>query len=112
MIELTRLNGNRLAVNSDLILFAESAPDTLLTMVTGEKLIVSESLEEVAARMAACRARTLAEVSRMCEGGIMVVSGAAVNAFAAGNAANSARPKDEIDEEYESMMRRRRRPEL
>jgi flagellar protein FlbD len=32
MIERTRLNGNRLAVNSDLIQFAESAPDTLLTM--------------------------------------------------------------------------------
>ncbi|MGC2504851.1 MAG: flagellar FlbD family protein, partial [Silvibacterium sp.] len=53
MIELTRLNGSPLAVNSDLIQFAESAPDTLLTMVTGEKLIVTESLAEVADRMVA-----------------------------------------------------------
>lgn len=112
MIELTRLNGNRLVVNSDLILFAESAPDTLLTMVTGEKLIVSESLAELAERMAACRARTLAEASRLCPGGVMFTSGAAVTAFASTNAASSARSEDVLDEECTSMMRRRRRPEM
>ena len=112
MIELTRLNGNRLAVNSDLILFAESAPDTLLTMVTGEKLIVSESLGELAERMAACRARTLAEASRLCPGGVMFTSGAAVSASAAANVTSVASSEDEIDEECASMMRRRRRADL
>ena len=63
MIELTRLNGNRLAVNGDLIQFAEAAPDTLLTMVTGEKMLVAESLTEVSERMLAFRARTMCSAS-------------------------------------------------
>jgi flagellar protein FlbD len=91
MIELTRLNGNRLAVNSDLIQFAESAPDTLLTMVTGEKLIVTESLTEVADRMIAYRARMLAE--------------------AAADSAKRAAGKEALDEKCAGMMRRRRRVE-
>ncbi|HZY63508.1 MAG TPA: flagellar FlbD family protein [Edaphobacter sp.] len=60
MIELTRLNGNRLVVNCDLIKYAESAPDTVLTLVTGEKLIVLEQLAEVLRRTLEYRARTLA----------------------------------------------------
>jgi len=48
MIQLTRLNGHTIAVNGDLIRFAEASPDTVLTLVTGEKLIVRESCAEVA----------------------------------------------------------------
>jgi flagellar protein FlbD len=47
MIELTRLNGHKIAVNCDLIRYAEASPDTVLTLVTGEKLIVLESRKEV-----------------------------------------------------------------
>lgn len=47
MIELTRLNGNCLIVNCDLIKYAEAAPDTVLTLITGEKLVVLESCAEV-----------------------------------------------------------------
>ena len=47
MIELTRLNGNLLVVNSDLIQYAEASPDTTLTLVNGEKLVVRESCGEV-----------------------------------------------------------------
>ena len=47
MIELTRLNGKSLAVNADLIKFVEQAPDTVLTLVTGEKLVVRESARSV-----------------------------------------------------------------
>jgi flagellar protein FlbD len=47
MIQLTRLNGSPLAVNCDLIKYAEAAPDTVLTLVTGEKLIVLEPCSEV-----------------------------------------------------------------
>ncbi len=43
MIHLTRLNGNPLVVNSDLIKYAESSPDTMLTLVNGEKIVVLES---------------------------------------------------------------------
>jgi flagellar protein FlbD len=61
MIQLTRLNGSRLDVNCDLIKYAEASPDTVLTLVTGEKLIVLESLDEVATRTRAYRADTLRE---------------------------------------------------
>ena len=47
MIQLTRLNGKPLAVNSDLIKFVEDSPDTVITLVTSEKLVVKETVEEV-----------------------------------------------------------------
>jgi flagellar protein FlbD len=47
MIELTRLNGSPLAINCDLIKYAEAAPDTVLTLITGEKLVVLEPCSEV-----------------------------------------------------------------
>lgn len=111
MIELTRLNGSRLAVNSDLILFAEAAPDTLLTMVTGEKLIVTENLTEVAARMADFRARTIADASLLCPGGLKVTGGAELPARAAQAAAEAAHEDDDsdVDEASAEVMRRRRR---
>ncbi len=51
MIRLTRLNNQPLTVNSDLIKFVEQSPDTLITLVTGEKLVVRESAEEVLGRL-------------------------------------------------------------
>lgn len=59
MIELTRLNGSALSVNCDLIRYAEATPDTTLTLVTGEKLVVREAREEVAARALQYRAEVL-----------------------------------------------------
>lgn len=47
MIQLTRLNNQPLMVNSDLIKFVEPSPDTVLTLVTGEKLVVRESCEDI-----------------------------------------------------------------
>jgi flagellar protein FlbD len=51
MIHLTRLNNHPLAVNSDLIKFVEQAPDTVLTLLNGEKVIVRESTSEVLSRI-------------------------------------------------------------
>ncbi len=59
MIELTRLNGSTLVVNSDLIKYAEASPDTVLTLVTGEKLVVLESCAEVQERTLAWRTDVL-----------------------------------------------------
>ena len=64
MIELTRLNGNSMVLNSDLIKTAEASPDTMLTLINGEKLIVRETIEEVVERVLAYRARLLAVVAR------------------------------------------------
>jgi len=59
MIELTRLNGNGLTVSCDLIKYAEAAPDTVLTLVTGEKLVVLETCSQVQERTLNYRAETL-----------------------------------------------------
>ena len=64
MIELTRLNGNPILLNSDLIKTAETSPDTMLTLINGEKLIVREDLGEVLDRVVAYRAALLADVAR------------------------------------------------
>jgi flagellar protein FlbD len=64
MIELTRLNGIPMVLNSDLIKTAEASPDTMLTLINGEKLIVRESCDEVTERVLAYRARLLAGVAR------------------------------------------------
>jgi flagellar protein FlbD len=66
MIHLTRLNGNPLVVNCDLIKYAESSPDTVLTLVNGEKIVVLESCDDVVSRTVAYRARVFA-AARSCE---------------------------------------------
>lgn len=47
MIELTRLNNEKIVVNADLIEFVERTPDTLVTTTTGKKLMVKETIDEV-----------------------------------------------------------------
>jgi flagellar protein FlbD len=51
MIQLTRLNHQPILVNSDLIKFVEQSPDTLVTLITGEKIVVREPAESVLARI-------------------------------------------------------------
>jgi flagellar protein FlbD len=64
MIELTRLNGTPMMLNSDLIKTAEASPDTMLTLIHGEKLIVRETIQEVLERVLNYRARLLTRVAR------------------------------------------------
>lgn len=47
MIDVTRMNGKQLTLNSDLIETIEETPDTVLTLTTGKKIIVKESRQEV-----------------------------------------------------------------
>lgn len=63
MIRLTRLNHQPLTVNSDLIKFVEQAPDTVITLVTGEKIVVLESSEEILARLVEFRRSVLQGLS-------------------------------------------------
>ena len=51
MIKLTRINHAPLVLNSDLIEHMEITPDTVITLTTGQKLMVLESAEEVIARV-------------------------------------------------------------
>ena len=59
MIQLTRLNNQPLVVNSDLIKFVEQAPDTVITLVTGEKMVVLESAQELLERVVQFRRSVL-----------------------------------------------------
>jgi len=47
MITVTRLNNRSVVVNAELIKFVESTPDTMITMTTGDRVLVRESLAEV-----------------------------------------------------------------
>jgi uncharacterized protein YlzI (FlbEa/FlbD family) len=60
VIQLTRLNGNPIALNSDLIKFVEKAPDTVITLINGEKIIVRESSDDVIRRIVDFRRSVLA----------------------------------------------------
>jgi flagellar protein FlbD len=51
VIRLTRLNSQQITVNSDLIKFVESNPDTVITLINGDKILVHETAEEIIARV-------------------------------------------------------------
>ncbi len=51
MIVLTRLNGQPIMVNADLIESVETTPDTVITLVSGNKLIVRDSMELIQERI-------------------------------------------------------------
>ena len=61
MVHMTRLNSHPFLVNADLIKLVEAIPDTTLTLVTGDKLVVLESCQEVTERILAWRASLLRE---------------------------------------------------
>ncbi|MBZ4653172.1 MAG: flagellar FlbD family protein [Peptococcaceae bacterium] len=50
MITLTRLNGDIITVNAELIETVEATPDSIITLTTGKKFVVKESVEEIIAK--------------------------------------------------------------
>lgn len=46
MIDVTKMNGSKVTINSDLIETVEENPDTVLTLTTGKKIIIKESKTE------------------------------------------------------------------
>lgn len=59
MIQLTRLNKQPMSLNSDLIKFIEYAPDTVITLLNGEKIVVLETGEEILNRIVDFRRRVM-----------------------------------------------------
>lgn len=47
MIALRRLNNEAIMVNPDLIESLEATPDTVVTLTSGNKLIVRDSMDEI-----------------------------------------------------------------
>ena len=50
MIRLTRLDGEPFILNAELIRYVEARPDTFVTLTDGERLVVTESMDEVLRR--------------------------------------------------------------
>jgi len=115
MIELTRLNGQAMVVNSDLIKYVESSPDTMLTLIHGEKIVVSEPCEEVVRRISAYRAMLLINVcSQLSTGSAadfanLAAGAAGLRAMAAEQALHAGELPDGYDD---AAQQRRRRNEL
>ena len=61
MIEVTKLNGEKVLVNPHLFEIVEETPDTVITMTTGKKIIVKESRQEVKNLVKLYRKDVLAE---------------------------------------------------
>ncbi len=53
MIKLTQFAGEVFVLNADLIRYVEARPDTFVTLTTGERLVVRESMDEVLRRAVA-----------------------------------------------------------
>ena len=47
MIEVTKINGAKILVNSNLIESVEETPDTVITLTTGKKIIAKESRQTI-----------------------------------------------------------------
>lgn len=47
MIEVTKINGTKILINSNLIETVEETPDTVMTLTDGKKVIIKESRHEV-----------------------------------------------------------------
>jgi flagellar protein FlbD len=50
MIAVTRLDNRVLVINAEMIKMIESKPDTIITLINGDTLIVRETVEEVVDR--------------------------------------------------------------
>jgi flagellar protein FlbD len=67
MIQLTRLNNSLLTVNSDLIKFVEQSPDTVITLLNGEKILVRETADEIVLRTINFRRSVLQGISAITD---------------------------------------------
>ena len=68
VIRVTRLNGERFALNPDLVERVEGHPDTVVFLVDGTRYIVVESVEEVLVEIREYRASILATAYEMDRG--------------------------------------------
>ncbi|MFQ5589948.1 MAG: flagellar FlbD family protein [Phycisphaerae bacterium] len=50
MITLTRLDNRVIVLNAELIKMLEATPDTIVTLINGDTVIVRESVDEVVTR--------------------------------------------------------------
>ena len=47
MIRVSHLNGEPFVLNAELIRYIEQRPDTFITLISGERLVVQQTMDEV-----------------------------------------------------------------
>lgn len=47
MLEVTRLNGQKVIINCDLIEYIDANPDTTINLTTNNRFVVKENVQEV-----------------------------------------------------------------
>jgi flagellar protein FlbD len=64
MVRVTRLNGQLIVINADLIEFVEEIPDTIISLTTGKKIMVQESAEQIIEKVIDFKRKAGASVER------------------------------------------------
>ncbi len=67
MIKVKRLNGKEFVVNSDLILYVEETPDTVITLTTGQKVVVVNTIDEIIDKVIEFKAKSIEYKRRVQE---------------------------------------------
>jgi len=47
MIQLTKINGQPIVLNADMIEYMEETPDTVITLANNDKVVVSDRMTEI-----------------------------------------------------------------
>jgi len=59
MIKVNRLNGKEFVVNCELIMYMEETPDTVITLTTGQKIVVSDKIDDIIDKVIEYKAKIL-----------------------------------------------------
>lgn len=64
MIKVTRLNGQLIVINADLVEFVEEIPDTIISLTTGKKIMVQENADQIIEKVIEFKRNAGASVKR------------------------------------------------
>jgi len=67
VIQLTKLNGRQIVLNSDLIEFIEETPDTVITLTNNDKVVVKDRMNEIIDKVICYRRAVSGLVLAECE---------------------------------------------
>ena len=68
MIKVNRLNGSELWVNGEMIEFVEATPDTVVSLISRSKIVITQRPQEVVDAVIAYRRRILHQSPTIIEG--------------------------------------------
>lgn len=58
MIKVTRLNGKEFVINAEQIEFAEETPDTVISLMSGKKVVVKEKIDQLIEKVVKYKMKT------------------------------------------------------